>query len=417
MHRFTPCLTLLALAAVPAMAAEDFSLKLKGIIQARALFLNNADNATGGQYDPLRGQNGNAEHVRVGLRRVRLAAEATTSDGWFGNVTIRAAEPNNLNGVNDTSGGNGSSTATTSSSGNPAHTHTVSVPGRGIDLYYAYVGRRFKTGIIEHDVILGMDKAFNGESSISSSTYLFPSDRVTAGAVDDHGSRNPGIFYKLNHEFVRFGLSLQNNTTTSGAGIAPGAGDAGAHNGHRISTRVEGGLLPAKKAESWAGAPGTHVVVGFDFAKNNNSYTSAAARVDHTILGPDLMVHIDGLSFLAEYKTVKVQSFATTTDVETTADNKYMAVVLGYAVPTEMGATFEPALRYQTSDIEGDVTSTNITSGGDFVRTADAREIGLGLNAYWNGHKNKTQLAFTQASATEGDAVARFVTLQHQITF
>ena len=414
MKHLVPTLAVLACAAIPAMGAEDFTLKLSGVIQARALLGNYATNENGDNYDPLRQQNGNAEYARFGIRRARIAASAKTSDGWFGNMTIRAGEPNNLDGNYDSNGGT-----------------------RGMDLYYAYVGRTFKTGDLEHDLTLGLDKAFNGESSISSSTLMFPSNSVTSTIADSQGARSAGFFYKLNHEFVRFGASVQNNTSTAdGATTATNGDDAiktggnngDSQNGLRFSTRIEGGLLPAKKAESFAGVPGTHVVVGFDAAKNQSVYTKDTSRADYTILGPDLMVHLDGLSFLAEYRFRSTDTTAINVNpANTTRDEaRFWAVTAGYAIPTESGVVFEPAIRAQWADIhshKGTPAATDIgnkpaiTKNGEFNGDNSGRDIAVGLNTYWNGHKNKTQVAFSQAKADTEDASARFFTVQHQVLF
>ncbi len=416
MKHLAPTLAVLACVAVPAMGAEDFSLKISGIVQARALLGNEGTNQDGDNYDPLRNQSGNAEYARFGVRRARIAAAAKTSDGWFGNMTIRSGEPNNLSGSADSSS--------------------------PIALYYAYIGRTLKSGEIEHELKLGLDKSFNGESSISSSTYLFPQDRVTASISDSVGSRAPGFSYRVNHEYVRVGVDVMNNTTTDGSTMvsdnpstpANEAGrESGTRNGLRYSTRVEGGLLPAKKMESFAGAPGTHVVLGFEMAKNNDSFTAANTRVSTTIVGPDLMVHVDGLSFLAEYRARFIDSTAvnaTNVANDTTRNEaRFWAIVAGYAIPTESGIVFEPAVRAQFADVHSAVGGTSaqklaangtnpaITSHGEFNGAQSGKELGVSFNTYWNGHKNKTQVAYTRAQAAEDQASASFFTIQQQITF
>ena len=411
MKHLAPTLAVLACVAAPAMGAEDFTVKVGGIVQARALFGNYATNANGDDYDMLRSQNGNAEYARFGIRRSRIAMTAKTSDGWFGNLTVRAGEPSNLNGTAEAS--------------------------KAVELYYAYVGRTYKTGEIEHDLTLGLDKTFNAESSISSSTLMFPSNSVTSTIADSQGARSPGLFYKLNQEFVRFGASVQNNTSTAdGSATATNGDDAiktgglngDAQSGLRFSARIEGGLLPAKKAESFAGAPGTHVVLGFDAAKNQDVYTGIVNRLDHTILGPDLLVHVDGLTFLAEYRFRSTDTTAMAGNENVTRDEaRFWAMTLGYAIPTESGVVFEPAFRAQWADVhskKGVPTAADIganpaiTNGsGEFSGAQSGRDIAVGLNTYWNGHKNKTQVAFSQAKADTEDASARFLTVQHQVLF
>ena len=387
------------------MGAEDFTVKVGGIVQARALFGNYATNADGDNYDMLRSQNGNAEYARFGIRRARIAMSAKTSDGWSGNVTVRAGEPNNL-----------------------AATETSSA----VQLYYAYVGRAFKTGEIEHEIKLGLDKSFNNEAAISSSTLIFPSDRVTGNVSDSFGARSPGIAYRLSHEYVRFGVDLQNNTSADKTTIAgPAGNEANRQNGTRTSARIEGGLLPAKKLESFAGAPGHHAIIGFEAARNGDAYTAANARTTTVIVGPDFQYHLDGLSFLAEYRlrTQDATAVSATTTDTTRKEARFWSATAAYAVPLEAGIVIEPGLRVQRADqISGDPTvaansaaskSPDLYPNGEFGKDGgvSGTEWGVVFNTYWNGHKNKTQVAFNQARALNDEGLARFVTVQHQVLF
>ena len=404
-----PVLVVLAVAALP--AADDATLKVSGVIQARALLLSQGTNAAGDPYDPLRQQDGRAEVARFGLRRARLTAAAQTPDGWLGTMTIRSVEPNNLNGTADTNGG-------------------------GIQLYLAFLGRTFKAGAVEHDLSLGLQKAFTQESSISTSTLLFPATSITAMASDTFGARGAGVFYKLSHEFVRFGVSVQNNTTANGAELkdgSPDAGNPGARNGMHVSGRVEAGVLPSKKSESFAGAAGTQAVVGFDLATNRSAYTTNTTtapgrRTDAVVLGPDFLLHHDAWSLVAEYRVTLVDVTDIDQDPEDTTRNEQRcwSVTTGYAIPTGGGPVLEPALRLQWADVHshrGVPTANDIganpalTENGEFTGKNSGREWAVGLNAYWNGHKIKTQLAFTESRAAVEEARTRFLTLQQQMLF
>ncbi len=416
MKHLAPTLAALAIAAAPVIGAEDFTVKVGGIVQARALLGNYAENANGDNYDMLRSQNGNAEYARFGIRRARIAMSAKTSDGWYGNVTVRAGEPNNLAGTADASS--------------------------AVQLYYAYVGRTFKTGDIEHEIKLGLDKSFNNESAISSSTLIFPSDRVTGNVSDSFGARSPGVAYRLNHEYVRFGVDLQNNTTSqngpiSGTSAATSGAEANKQNGVRTSARIEGGLLPAKKQESFAGTPGHHLVFGFEAARNGDAYTTAqtvagtSSRTTTFIVGPDFQYHLDGLSFLAEYRlrTQDVTAITPATTDTVRKEARYLSATAAYAVPLEAGMVVEPGLRVQRADqISGDPAvaensaaskSADLYPNGEFGKDGgvSGTEWGVVVNTYWNGHKNKTQVAFNQARALNDQGLARFVTIQHQVLF
>ena len=89
----------------------------------------------------------------------------------------------------------------------------------------------------------------------------------------------------------------------------------------------------------------------------------------------------------------------------------------------------EPGLRVQRADqISGDPTvaenssaskSADIYPNGEFGKDGgvSGTEWGVVVNTYWNGHKNKTQVAFNQARALNDQGLARFVTIQHQVLF
>ena len=89
----------------------------------------------------------------------------------------------------------------------------------------------------------------------------------------------------------------------------------------------------------------------------------------------------------------------------------------------EAGFAVEPAIRFSKIDVnkDNDNEGPNGFDQGEYRGGQSGSEFTIGVNAYWNGHKNKTQLAYTSWQGEEpvsGDkADAKVITLQHQVTF
>ena len=254
-------------AAIPSTYAlsikdDTFNVGVKLAIQTRAQFLNDADNATGANYDPLRGTNGEAESVRFSLRRVRFGLAAKYGD-WRANFVIRGGEQTDRSDAANAA----QTIQAVQVNGVPATTATVnsSTNGRPMQLYYANGARLFTTGEIVHDIHFGLDKPFNSESSISSSAMAFPTERIVAERIE---TRNVGLGYGLRSSFVNFGFDLMNNlsgTKDPQAGSNTGVEE---ENGYFYSARIEimpgKEYNPGKRQESYVGKEGFHVVGGLD---------------------------------------------------------------------------------------------------------------------------------------------------------
>ena len=394
-------------AAIPSTYAlsikdDTFNVGVKLAIQTRAQFLNDADNAAGANYDPLRGTNGEAEKVRFYIRRARFGLAAKYGD-WRANFVIR--------------GGEGSDRA-------------VAGDTRPVSLYYANGARVFTTGENEHDVHFGLDKPFNSESSISSSSLAFPTERIVAQQIE---TRNVGIGYGLRSSFVNFGVDLMNNSTATKdveAGDNLGADET---NGYFYSARIEimpgKEYNPGKRQESYVGKEGFRIVGGIDaqWDDGNLSGTPAAGTqfrvTDAFTWGPDLLIHWNFLTFLAEarLRQTDTEDVVNLTGATTSGEFKssYFNAQLAYAIPMESGYVIEPAVRYMERD---DNRSTNTVasavygSGND--NGGDGSTIDIGMNLYFNGHANKLQLAYQMWEGERGDnPSARILRLQHQVSF
>ncbi len=398
-------------AAIPstyALSIKDdvVSVGVKVQMQIRAQLLNDADNATGANYDPLRGTNGEAEFARFYIRRARFALAAKYGD-WRANFQIRGGEGSDRN---------------------------VGGDARAVQLYYANGARVFKTGDIEHDVHFGLDKPFNSESSISSSAQLFPTERIVAQMIE---TRNVGVGYGLRSSFVNFGVDLMNNSTTTKDAEAGDNIGADETNGYFYSARVEimpgKEYNPGKRLESYVGKEGFHVVGGIDAQWDDGNLSNGAISglavtpgtqirvTDAFTWGPDLLVHWNFLTFLAEarLRTTDVEDVVNATGATTSRDFKssWYNVQLAYAIPLESGHVIEPAIRYMERDDNRSIDNTAAVYGASNDNGGDGTTIDLGVNLYFNGHANKLQLAYQMWEAEEGDAQARIVRLQHQVSF
>ena len=391
-------------AAIPSTYAlsikdDTFNVGVKLAIQTRAQFLNDADNATGANYDPLRGTNGEAEKARFYIRRARFGLAAKYGD-WRATVVIR--------------GGEGSDRA-------------VAGDTRPVSLYYANGARLFKTGEIEHDIHFGLDKPFNSESSISSSAQLFPNERIVAQQIE---TRNVGIGYGLRSSYVNFGVDLMNNSTTTKdveAGDNIGADET---NGYFYSARLEimpgKEYNPGKRQESYVGKEGFHVVGGIDaqWDDGNLSGTPVAPAqfrvTDAFTWGPDLLVHWNFLTFLAEARLRQTDTEDVVNLTGATVDRDFKSswynVQLAYAIPMESGHVIEPVVRYSERDDNRSV-DTNAVYGSANDNGGDGTTIDVGVNLYFNGHANKLQLAYQMWEAEAGEGQANILRLQHQVAF
>lgn len=404
--RIAPSLAALALIGATVPAAHALSIKddtvsvgVKVQLQTRGQFLNDADNAAGEAYDPLRDQNGDAEAARFYIRRARMGLAAKYGD-WRGNFQIRAGEGADRAGLDST---------------------------RGVQLYYANGAYVFKTGEIEHDVHFGLDKPFNSESSISSSAQLFPTDRLIAQTIE---VRNVGLGYGLRSAFVNFGVDVMNNSTTTKDAQAGNGTGAEETNGYFFSGRIEimpgKEFNPGKRQESYVGKEGTHLVLGLDLQQDNGNLSGTPAatfeyRIQDTFTwGPDLLVHWNNITFLAEYRMRSTDLEDVDDPTSNTSasdfDGRFWNVQLGYAFPLESGTVIEPAIRFAERDDNTDVDESSVY-GASNDNGASGTTLDVGLNVYFAGHGNKVQLAYQSWEAEEGDGTASIVRLQHQLNF
>lgn len=408
MKHIAPTLTAIALmGAAPAFGAsiaDDLVIKPKAQIQVRAQFGAGASNTTGDDVNIYNGAAGDTENAKFSVRRARFGAEAKNSTGWFGVFQIRAGE--RVDAGTAAAGANKARTA---------------------ELYYANIGKTFKQDGFEIEIRGGLDKPFNGESSISSSNFLFPMDRPNSHWIE---VRDTGVGAKaFIAEMVRVGVDVQNGSTALNQDAQSGA--AGLFTSFRIELAPGREYMPAKKMESFAGSEGHHLVIGFDYQNDADALTAvnAGAGNDQTTsratIGPDILYHFNGLTALADLRmrTTKVENSvgASPDDVK----GQVWTIQAAYAVPLEAGFAVEPAIRFSKIDLDKDDPTTESVgtfNQGEYRTGASGSEFTIGVNAYWNGHANKTQLSYTswkgehEGSGTE-KADAHVITLQQQVLF
>ena len=402
MKTTVPTLTaLITLAAVgvPAFGAsiaDDLVIKPKAQIQVRAQFGAAATDDAGEDRNLYNGAQGDTEAVRFSVRRARFGAEAKNSTGWYGVFQIRAGERVDAGD------------ATTSKT-------------RTAELYYANLGKVFKQDGFEIDLHGGLDKPFNGESSISSSAYLLPMDRPNAHFIEyrDVGAGVKGTFA----EMFRAGIDVQNGSTALNPDADSDA--AGLFTSLRVEVSPGKAFMPAKKMESFAGSEGHHLVIGFDYQSDGDALSTVSGDTvgndqvrSRSTMGPDILYHLNGLTALADWRMRTTG--ASPDDVKA----QVWTIQAGYAFPLEAGFAIEPAVRFSMIDLDKDVDDEgpNPFNQGEYRAGQSGEEFSLGLNAYWNGHANKTQLAYTSwksegAPDGEEESDAHIITLQHQVTF
>ena len=439
MKHLVPTLSAIAIMgmapAFGASIADDLSIKPKAQIQLRAQFGASGTDTAGLDRNLFNGAQGDTEAARFSVRRARFGAEAKNNTGWFAVFQIRAGERADA-GARSTYVNKNVVNAPTGSTSTDVDPNTAGIQifqdntletgnnkTRTAELYYANISKTWKQDGFDIEVHGGLDKPFNNESSISSSRYLLPMDRANAHFTE---YRDVGIGAKsFIADVVRFGFDIQNGGTTLSPDTNSDA--AGLFTSFRIEFAPGKDFMPDRKMESWAGAEGHHLLVGFDYQNDADRLTTVSASNDAktsvVTIGPDILYHFNGLSVLADLRmrTTEVENSNNTSvdDVK----GQVWTVQAGYAIPLEMGFAVEPAIRISEVDLNKDVDNEgpNPFNQGEYRAGQSGTEFTIGVNAYWNGHANKTQLAYTSWQGEEPDsgdkADAKIITLQHQVTF
>jgi hypothetical protein len=372
-------------------------------------------------YDATNGVNNQyPAPVDFFLRRARFSFKGTYKSVWIYSVALRIDnQDKGVNGANRT----------------PA-------------MHNAYLGRKFKMNDDwTSQVKAGLDYAFFCPAdSGPSANLLLPAQRATQGMV---AVRGVGVAYKLSGPFLTWGVDVQNNTAEN-SGVA---GQQTKSPGLWYSTRVEfspkGDWHVDKYQESFAGAEGKGVLVGAEVGENKRAlvanvsetatgdlngngtvqtFTAGAGGVNYVAkdtlcYGAEALVHVDGLSALAEARWQKDKY---TVDSGTAAAHSQLSgnqkgfiwlAQAGYAIKVNGGTqALELALRYTSIDKNTEFDHETAGYGaGDFGVSGQQEEAGL--NWYFAGHNSKMGLMYTHWTAEQGNAHENIVRLTEQLTF
>ena len=398
MKHLVPCLAILATAiSVPAIdiSGDNLKVSLSGFVQTQIIAGAEGTNLDGSDADVLRtdasgnAKSGSPESARFNIRRARLTADANYGDGWRGLITLIGNENKELSGTNN---------------------------NQAVTVFYAYGAKTFKGDGLSHTIKLGLDKTFTSESGLSSGAYAVPFERPAATLVT---RRIAGAAYRLTGDSFVLGVDAGNNSSTSGVVTSTGG-----KNGMLFAARVEiapsKAMKPSKRQESYVGEAGTHVLLGVEYGYDGNQVQADNTKKTQEYVGPDLLVHLDALTAVADYKLLReAKSHAASPSHK---NGSVWDVRLAYAFPLG-GPVIEPSLGYAVVDINDNDNAEASKTGliVDGTNTRSGTTLDVGVNLYFSKHSNKLQLGYRdwtgEKDSAGKEASERGVVLQHQILF
>ncbi len=402
MFRPVPALLLLAatVATAPALEISDNDTKFAFTFFSRAVAAKaTATQAGGDSYNPVEGINGGSDDMDLYMRWVRVGFKGTHK-GYLYQVVL------NANDLGRTS------------------TPTVAA---NISVWDAFVGKAFKGDGITQTVTFGKQNTWANTVVSRAGSQMLATSRASGDYLNTNGV---GLGYRLTAPVISLGLDVQNNVgddTATQTGTNYGEGMY-----YTARVEITGPSTDAwaigKWSESFAGAAGKGIALGLDAGVNKNDHVADANPViangqpgyqTTTAMGADLLLHIDGLTALAEYRHQNRQgsTFASTDD---STGSEVILVQAGYAFPVDGFGVFEPAVRYQK--IDNDTANDNEGKAFGAKDYGDSgKQLDFGLNLYLAGHSNKFGLIYTTWTGEEGvgkdAATADIVRLQHQLMF
>jgi len=383
----TTALALAPLAwSIPVTLADTTSKLDVGVMMQTRAEHNWAEDNKGNTFDVNRGSLGEADPVDFYGRRARLNISGE-KDGWKGLITLAAD-----------------------------NTDPTGAKSRTPELLYLWAEKSIKTGDFTHILHVGLDQA-NAQPAYrtSSALLLFPTTRATA--LFPAPTSAYGLRYQVNHSQFQFSADVQNNRDQ-------GRADNTESNGLFYATRAVASLLPGvavpKLTESFAGESGLALTLGLD-GTLDHAYVKKSGTTVYTssygTMGADVVFHMDALTAIADYR---VQTYFVPTTVGNNTTSYALALQAGYAIPVPAaGIVVEPALRGSVIDnnIDDEAIVTAYSSKAEAEHGNSGYEGEVGLNVYFNGHKNKIQLAYQRWESENSNANANILRLQHQFSF
>lgn len=369
--------------SIPVTLADSTAkLDVGVVVQTRAEH-NWAENSKGKSFDVNRGTLGEADPVDFYGRRGRLTVSGE-KDGWKGLITL-AADNTDRTGKTE----------------------------RTVSLLYLWASKSIVTGDFTQVITAGLDQPnVQPAYRTSSSQLLFPILRVT-GSLPSPTSAY-GLRYQVNHKLFQVSADIQNNRD-------PGRADSTETDGLFYGARAVASLLPGvalpKLTESFAGEKGLGLSLGLDWTLDHSRVEKVGTSIvtsSYVTYGADVLFHMDGITAIVDGR---MQTYYLPKPSKETTGYAFAAQV-GYAIPAA-GVVFEPALRGSILDknIDADEFPSNYSSSVEAETGASGYTSEVGLNIYFNGHKNKIQLALQHWDAENGDANANILRLQHQFSF
>ena len=417
MQRLVPSLLLLTLAgyaAAESMVVSDDAAKLTvGMLTQVRMDIARGSNNADDVYSPSENGAGKPDTADFYLRRLRPYFKGTFGDGFLFQTTLAA---DNV-GKNATSSTN-------------------------VTLFDAYVGRKIVTGDLSHTVIAGKKNAWFYTGNFNQSMGLFPSLRPTTPIGVPN---NIGVSYRLDAPMIRFGVDVLNNVgtgfTTSTAMGAAGDDTANANTSQGEGLWYSGRLEITGKAdwaspwqESFAGKPGHGFVIGIEAAGDSKDRIAdvdgatplaQAGSASAAIFGFEGMLHLDSLTAVIDYRMQKTSFVADAAANPDAVHSHTFTVQAGYALATGIALVpmVEPAVRFSTIDNFGGNTTEGVNYGAaDYG--ASGRQVEIGMNAFFNGHKNKLAIEYINWTGEEGATpatgnapTAHILRVQQQLLF
>ena len=415
MQRLVPSLLLLSLAgyaAAESVMTDDAAKLTVGLMVQARMDISRGGNSAGDVYSPSENGPGQPDTADFYLRRVRPYFKGTFGDGFLFQTTLAAD--------------------------NAAKTGTAAT----VTLFDAFVGKKFVSGDVSHTIVAGKKNAWFYTGNFNQATGLFPSFRPT---VPVGAPNNVGLSYRLDAPFIRFGADVLNNVGT-GFASSTALGAAGDDNANASTNEGEGlwysgrveitgqGDWASGWQESFAGKPGHGFVIGLEAAGDSKDRLADVngavvgnqpGHATATIFGFEGMLHVDSLTAVADFR-VQRTSFVTDAGADVDAiSSQTFTIQAGYAFPT--GAAWvpvvEPALRFSKIDNNKDNSNEGANYGAaDYG--ASGRQIEIGMNAFFNGHKNKLAIEYVNWVGEEGAAApndsaptAHILRIQQQLWF
>jgi hypothetical protein len=406
---------------------NDLQLNVGVALQGRAE-VDKAKDDLGNPYDIDNGSaNSKSSTADFYLRRARLIFRGTYKESYGFNVTLRAdgvghpANDSKTPGISGTAAG--TPNATTSSTGS-------------VLIQQGYIYRKFNSDAVTQQAQIGLDYAFHNRQTnvVPSSEMLFPNYDATAQLLNN---RAVGLAYRLNSDFVTFGVDIQNNASHQGSTAntiaAPNHSEGLFYSG-RIELTGPGIWRIPRDTDSFVGKPGTGLRLGVDIADNVDARTGGAPALGTDAnpapnnsqstrdYGVDLLGHWDGLTVLFASRWDLVSNHADAGVSIPDSRKQAFVAQAGYAVPFN-GWAIEPAVRFERMDYKDPAgTPYGVNNLDDYGNSG--KQYDIGLNFYWSGNNFKTQLEYSNWSSLYPGAVpagvkakASIYRLQQQLVF